>query len=103
MELVTYFQLTNEGDILKYKLNNQHTEYALSNVGTHVGDEIYKLNKNKKDFVNNKFKVQYSGNKSLTIDDIEHKIAHYILLQKKENSRYLISVDLFNQLFIISE
>lgn len=103
MELVTYFQLTNEDDILKYKLNNQHTDYDLSNVSTHVGDEIYKLNKNKKDFANNKFKVQYSGNKSSIIDNIEHKIAHYILLQEKENSRYLISVDLFNQLFIISE
>lgn len=99
MELVTSIQLINEGNILEYKLNNENTSYNLTNVSTHVGDEIYKLNKTEKDFVNNKFKIEYSGNKSSIIDNIAHNTAHYILLQEKENSRYLISVDSFRQLF----
>lgn len=97
MELITFFKIINEGYILEYKLDNKNDISSLTNVSTHIEEEIYKSSKT--NFPNNKFKIEYSGNKSLIIDNTEHKIAHYIILQEKENSRYLISVKDFKLLF----
>ncbi|WP_433830201.1 hypothetical protein [Flavobacterium anhuiense] len=97
MELITYSKITNEGYTLEYKLDNKNDIYSLSNASTHIGEEIYKSSKT--NFANNKFKIEFSGNKSLIIDNIEHKIAHYVILQEKENFRYLVSVKDFKLLF----
>lgn len=99
MELLSFIQPINEGDALEYKLHNEEKNHLLTNVATHVGDEIYKLKKAKKDTVNNKFKVEYSGNKNSIIDGLNHEVAHYILLQEKAGLRYLVSVDLFREIF----
>ena len=99
MELVTSLQYNKHGDILEYKLNDQDELFILTNAATHTSDEIYKLIKMDSNPVNNKFKIEHSGNKALIIDNIDHNIVQYIILQEKESKRYLLSVESFRKMF----
>ena len=97
MELITFIQPINEGDALEYKLNNEEQSYYLTNAATHLGG-IYKFRKPSKGTANDRFKIHYSGNKTVVVD-VEQDLVHYVLVKEKEASEYLIQKDTFEKRF----
>lgn len=86
-------------DKLEYKIYGSDKLFNLRNISVHR-DGIYKFTEPKEGSEKDRFMIEYSGNKDTTINNLNFEIAHYILLKEKENSRYLIDVDLFNYLLI---
>lgn len=88
-------------DILEYKIYGSERLFNLKNISEHR-DGIYKFIEPKECSENYKFMIEYSGNKETIIDNLQYEITHYILLQEKENPRYLIDKKLFDILFLKS-
>lgn len=86
-------------DRLEYKIYGSERLFNLKNISAHR-DGIYKFIEPKEGSENYKFMIEYSGNKETAINNLNYEISHYVLLKEKENSRYLIDVSLFNNLFI---
>jgi hypothetical protein len=97
MELITFIQLTNEGDTLEYKLNYENdVNYFLTNVAAHIDNVIYKFRFPTEGTKKDKFIIKYSGNKQ----NQDRDVAYYVLIKQRESSQYLISVDDFLTTFI---
>lgn len=97
MELITFIQLTNEGDTLEYKLNYKNDiNYFLTNVAAHIDRVIYKFRFPTEGTNKDKFIIKYSGNKQ----NEDRDVAYYVLIKERETSQYLISVDDFHTTFI---
>lgn len=87
------------GDSIEYKVYGSDKGQFLKNVLSHR-DAIYKFKDPAKGAEKDLFMIIFSGNRETLIEKIRYDIAHYILLKEKENSKYLIDVEMFNNLFI---
>ena len=90
--------LHEKGNIIEYKVYGTNDLKFMKNVSVQ-GDEIYKFKNPYKGHENEKFMIKFFGNITKYYDSLNYEIAHYIILKEKENSSYLISVDLFEELF----
>lgn len=95
MRLVTLDFLNSQASLLEFKLQNDGNRYYMTNVTEHISD-VYKFRNPIKGNEKSKFIIKYSGN---IIKDDNH-VAHYIIIKEKEASKYLLSVDVFNNTFI---
>lgn len=86
-------------DRLDYKLYGSDHLFTLKNMSSHL-DGIYKFKSPVEGSEQDRFLLEYIGNKVIIVDKLQNEIAHYILLKEKENSRYLIDKELFDILFI---
>lgn len=86
-------------DSIEFKVYGSNKIQILKNVSSNL-EGIYKFKEPMKGSENDKFIIKYFGNREILFDGLKHDIAHYILLKEKENSNYLIDVDMFNSIFI---
>lgn len=85
-------------DFIEYKVYGSNKVQFLKNALPHR-DAIYKFKDPEKGAEKDLFMIIFSGNRETLIDGLKYQIAHYILLKEKENSKYLIDVEMFNTLF----
>lgn len=88
-------------DRLEYKICGSDKLFNLKNISSHR-DGIYKFKSPFKGSEKDRFMIEYIGNKETIIDNLQYEVVHYILLKEKENSRYLIDMELFDILFLKS-
>lgn len=91
----------DNNDSIEFKVYGSNKIQTLRNVSSNL-EGIFKFKDPMKGSEKDKFIIKYFGNREIFIDGIKHDIAHYILLKEKENSNYLIDVDMFNELFEIT-
>lgn len=90
--------LREEQENLFFNYFGSKEEFKLINVSKQR-DAIYKFKKPQSASKNDRFIIEYFGNKPTVIDGMNYEIAHYILIKKDENSAYLIKRDQFDFLF----
>ena len=96
MTLINNINVVNEN--LQYNIYGSQEVFILKNVSIE-NDVIYKFKDPQIGAEGDMFIIQYFGNLDKIIDELNYEIAHYILSKHDENSKYLVSVDLFKQIF----